>query len=371
MTVTLAAPATLGALRVWNYNKSRIHSMRGARQVGCAAAAVLPEVASSCGHARRPIIGIGNPASCPSAALKAMKRVQARAGVPPLPPHPYFEQMEVLLDGRLIFAGEVRQAAGSASADALHQAELLLFTDSPAALAALEQRDDELLRELEAASPHAGGASSGWGSSGDQGRAPAATGVGSASPLAAGAAAAAEQLDLVTEPSSARLLHQEQQQPLAADEAPLLARGGRPRTAPLLPAALPAPAAQCQRAGDGPAGGSSGLLRCLELTLVLLESWGDSHFIGLSGLEVLGADGQPLPLRPGCLWASPPDLNAFPGHSGICDEVTAQQLTWPVLHHETNLLVTPCYLQATAARWTSCWTGPPTPPTTRTCGWRL
>lgn len=36
VTIQLDAPATLGALRVWNYNKSRIHSLRGAR---CAAAA--------------------------------------------------------------------------------------------------------------------------------------------------------------------------------------------------------------------------------------------------------------------------------------------------------------------------------------------
>jgi hypothetical protein len=31
VTVTLDGAATLGALRVWNYNKSRIHSLRGAR----------------------------------------------------------------------------------------------------------------------------------------------------------------------------------------------------------------------------------------------------------------------------------------------------------------------------------------------------
>lgn len=31
VTVTLGALATLGALRVWNYNKSRVGSLRGAR----------------------------------------------------------------------------------------------------------------------------------------------------------------------------------------------------------------------------------------------------------------------------------------------------------------------------------------------------
>jgi hypothetical protein len=31
VTITLDSPASLGAVRVWNYNKSRIHSLRGAR----------------------------------------------------------------------------------------------------------------------------------------------------------------------------------------------------------------------------------------------------------------------------------------------------------------------------------------------------
>ena len=34
VTVALDQPVTLGAVRVWNYNKSRIHSLRGARWVG-------------------------------------------------------------------------------------------------------------------------------------------------------------------------------------------------------------------------------------------------------------------------------------------------------------------------------------------------
>eukprot|EP00887_Chlorella_sp_A99_P000656 scaffold5.g656.t1 len=161
VTLALAAPVALGALRVWNYNKSRIHALRGVRQV------------------------------------------------------------EVTLDGRLIFAGELCQAAGAASADALRSAELLLFTDSPAALATLEARDQQLLAALEAA----------------------------------------------------------------------------PSGAP---------------------GGVANLLWCSELVLVILDSWGDRHFVGLAGLEVVGADGAPLRLVPGSLWASPPDLNSFPGHSGDC-----------------------------------------------------
>lgn len=60
-----------------------------------------------------------------------------------------------------------------------------------------------------------------------------------------------------------------------------------------------------------------------------------SHFIGLSGLQALGADGQPLPLAASQVAADPPDLNVFPGHSGetgMCREAGGplaqlQQLT--------------------------------------------
>ena len=58
---------------------------------------------------------------------------------------------------------------------------------------------------------------------------------------------------------------------------------------------------------------------------MLLDTWGDSHFVGLSGLQVLGAGGQPLPLAAGQLSADPPDLNVFPGHSGGWAWVTAMQ----------------------------------------------
>ena len=67
------------------------------------------------------------------------------------------------------------------------------------------------------------------------------------------------------------------------------------------------------RGGNAP---SLPRVHCRELTLVLLDSWGDSHFVGLSGLQVVGRDGRPVHLAREQLWADPPDLNAFPGHSG-------------------------------------------------------
>ncbi|CAL8305235.1 unnamed protein product [Boreogadus saida] len=52
--------------------------------------------------------------------------------------------------------------------------------------------------------------------------------------------------------------------------------------------------------------------RCLRLEL--LQTWGDPHYLGLTGLEVVGRDGGSLPLDLSMVTASPPDLNQLPGY---------------------------------------------------------
>ena len=119
---------------------------------------------------------------------------------------------------------------------------------------------------------------------------------------------------------------------LASGKQPVVS-GGRPLTAAYSAApeiAVAEAALQAERRGSGTVGSSRGsiagsgaaagpngsLLQCQELTLVLLDTWGDSRFVGLSGLQVMGAGGQPLRLAAGQLSPDPPDLNVFPGHSG-------------------------------------------------------
>ena len=52
------------------------------------------------------------------------------------------------------------------------------------------------------------------------------------------------------------------------------------------------------------------------LRLEIHRSWGDKHFVGLTGLEVLGEDGETLPLLADNISAHPRDLNDLPGCSG-------------------------------------------------------
>lgn len=51
------------------------------------------------------------------------------------------------------------------------------------------------------------------------------------------------------------------------------------------------------------------------LRLNFTVSWGDLHYIGLTGLEVVGKDGEALPIQPQQLSASPRDLNDLPEYS--------------------------------------------------------
>jgi hypothetical protein len=44
-------------------------------------------------------------------------------------------------------------------------------------------------------------------------------------------------------------------------------------------------------------------------------TWGDSHYLGLTGLEVVGKEGDSLPLDLTMVDASPRDLNDLPEYS--------------------------------------------------------
>ena len=59
----------------------------------------------------------------------------------------------------------------------------------------------------------------------------------------------------------------------------------------------------------------TGHLYCLVLQLNLITTWGDPHYVGLTGIAVLGAGLEPLPLSADQLHASPCDLNDLPEYT--------------------------------------------------------
>ncbi|XP_035002049.2 katanin-interacting protein isoform X3 [Hippoglossus stenolepis] len=199
------APCQVAMIRVWNYNKSRIHSFRGVKEV------------------------------------------------------------EMLLDGRCIFRGEIAKASGTLSGELDQFGDTILFTTDDDILEAMSRFDETFLSEGE-------------------GR---------------------ESLSN----------EEELQRPRTADgegeERPFTQAGFREEDLALKLQLNPT-VRQSEENMEHIPGMFTG--KCLRLELLL--TWGDSHYMGLTGLEVVGKDGEYLPFDLGMMAASPCDLNDLPeyGH---------------------------------------------------------
>ncbi|XP_073346039.1 katanin-interacting protein isoform X2 [Pagrus major] len=199
------APYQVAMIRVWNYNKSRIHSFRGVKEV------------------------------------------------------------EMLLDGRCIFRGEIAKASGTLSGGLDQFGDTILFTTDDEILEAMSRYDETFLGEGE----------------GPEG-----------------------------------LVHEEElQRPRTADgegeERPFTQAGFREEDLKLKLHLNPT-VSQSEENMELIPGMYTG--KCLRLELVM--TWGDSHYMGLTGMEVVGKDGESLPLDLSMMAASPRDLNDLPeyGH---------------------------------------------------------
>ncbi|CAJ1080820.1 protein KIAA0556 isoform X1 [Xyrichtys novacula] len=199
------APYQVAMIRVWNYNKSRIHSFRGVKEV------------------------------------------------------------EMVLDGRCIFRGEIAKASGTLTGGLDQFGDTILFTTDDDILEAMSRYDETFLSEGE----------------GPEG--------------------------LVYE--------EELQRPRTADgegeERPFTQAGFREEDLQLELHFNPSLSQSEENMEHNP-GMYTG--KCLKLELVM--TWGDCHYMGLTGLEVVGKDGESLPLDLSMMVASPRDLNDLPeyGH---------------------------------------------------------
>ncbi|KAM8836946.1 katanin-interacting protein isoform 2-T2 [Spinachia spinachia] len=197
------APFQVAMIRVWNYNKSRIHSFRGVREV------------------------------------------------------------EMLLDGRCIFRGEIAKASGTLSGELDQFGDTILFTTDDEILEAMSRYDETFLGEGEG-------------------------------------------------PES-RAAEEELQRPRTADgegeERPFTQAGFRGDDLALKVHLHPTVGPSEDNVEFIP-GTHTG--KCLRLEL--LFTWGDSHYMGLTGLEVVGKDGEGLPLHLSMMAASPRDLNDLPDY---------------------------------------------------------
>ncbi|XP_072313004.1 katanin-interacting protein isoform X2 [Eucyclogobius newberryi] len=199
------APFHVAMIRVWNYNKSRIHSFRGVKEA------------------------------------------------------------EMLLDGICIFRGEIAKASGTLSGGLDQFGDTILFTTDDDILEAMSRYDETFLTEAEC---------------------PDNLGY-----------------------------EEELQRPRTADgegeERPFTQAGFREEDL-ILKLQLNPTYSQPENCVEHVPGVYTG--KCLRIDMML--TWGDCHYMGLTGLEVVGKEGESLPVDLSIMAASPRDVNDLPeyGH---------------------------------------------------------
>nr|XP_023674919.1 protein KIAA0556 homolog isoform X4 [Paramormyrops kingsleyae] len=202
--VDFHSPCQVAMIRIWNYNKSRIHSFRGVKE------------------------------------------------------------MEMLLDGKCIFRGEIAKGSGTLSGGVEQFGDTILFTTDDDILEAVSRYDETFEGEEQ--------------------------GPGS----------------LVCE--------EELQRPRTADgegdERPFTQAGFRSDDEQQVRLQLSAVCNLSEGAAENVPGMYTG--KCLKINFSM--TWGDSHYLGITGLELVGRDGQTLPLDLSMMSASPQDLNDLPGY---------------------------------------------------------
>nr|XP_015215697.1 PREDICTED: uncharacterized protein KIAA0556 homolog isoform X2 [Lepisosteus oculatus] len=204
LSVDFPSPCQVAMIRIWNYNKSRIHSFRGAREV------------------------------------------------------------EMLLDGKCIFRGEIAKASGTLSGALDQFGDTILFTTDDEILEAMSRFDETFAGE--------GDSTEALVSEEELKRPRTADGEGEERPF--------------TQAGFREGSPQPEEQPSPSSSVP----GATPLQAP---------------------GMYTG--KCLEINFAM--TWGDSHYMGVTGLEVVGKDGQSLPLTMSMIDARPRDLNELPEYN--------------------------------------------------------
>ncbi|XP_027738603.1 protein KIAA0556 homolog isoform X1 [Empidonax traillii] len=201
-------PCQVAMIRIWNYNKSRIHSFRGVKDI------------------------------------------------------------IMLLDEQCIFKGEIAKASGTLSGAPEHFGDTILFTT-----------DDDILEAIYCCD---------------------------------------ETYDGEMENASSLRYEEELKRPTTADregdERPFTQAGLRTEDQQGLE---PDSFSECTPKETGIFTG-----KCLQLNFTM--TWGDSHYLGLTGLEVIGKNGQALKISTEQISASPQDLNDLPEYTG--DSRTLEKL---------------------------------------------
>ncbi|XP_078316471.1 katanin-interacting protein-like isoform X4 [Crassostrea virginica] len=208
--LTFDKPCQIALMRIWNYNKSRIHSYRGAKEV------------------------------------------------------------VIHLDNNVIFKGEIARACGGIEGGTEAFGDTILFTTDENILEAVSKNDDAYEGDmLDDSEPD----------------------------------------DVPFErPSTADGGSDEVEASSVKKDRPFTRAQGNLKKQDEASSIPPRPATSMVTEGDVI------VFKGKSLQLNFTDTWGDLHYLGLTGLEVLGKDGEALPVSLDMMKASPPDLHHLPGH---------------------------------------------------------
>ncbi|XP_045428482.1 katanin-interacting protein isoform X3 [Pipistrellus kuhlii] len=201
VSIDFSHPCHVALIRIWNYNKSRIHSFRGVRDV------------------------------------------------------------EILLDAQCIFHGEIAKASGTLTGAPEHFGDTILFTT-----------DDDILEAIFRSD---------------------------------------ETFDVDTGGPCSLPCEEPLRRPSTADGD----SEERPYTQAGLWAQVPEVELPCSAPVSEVTTPEPGVYHGICLQLNFTASWGDLHYLGLTGLEVVGKDGQALPISLHQISACPRDLNDLPEYT--------------------------------------------------------
>ncbi|XP_033095303.1 protein KIAA0556-like [Anneissia japonica] len=223
--LTFESPAKVAMIRIWNYNKSRIHSFRGVKNI------------------------------------------------------------EIALDESFIFKGEIERATGNLTSEQDSFGDTILFTTDEEILEMISRHDEVYVAEED------------WFSSSLDEDAhmdrPRTADVGENRPM-----------------TTARIFRKKQKQAEAV-EASHSEPSLTPHPVDVQQAVGLAPKAQSHPAHTK-APIANGIWKGSNLRLNFTATWGDQYYMGLTGLEVMDKNGDPIPLTFDMLQACPRDLNDLP-----------------------------------------------------------
>ncbi|XP_044160774.1 katanin-interacting protein isoform X1 [Bufo gargarizans] len=200
ISLDFTSPCKVAMIRIWNYNKSRIHSFRGVRDI------------------------------------------------------------EIVLDQAVVFKGEIAKASGTLTGSAEQFGDTILFTTDDDILQAISVYDETFDEDFESTDL---------------------------------------QLDeeiVKTRPRTADS---------GEEERPFTQAGSGEKLQASDQKTIASASANLSTTVPGVYTG-----QCLQLNFTM--TWGDLHYLGLTGLEIVGSNGEALPLNMNIMKASPPDLSVLP-----------------------------------------------------------